>query len=102
MTKLLLVLTDAHPSDSTEMPPEGRSPLKRSYDGAAATEDTAAAAADLRKKGIRTAAVFTGSHSHLEALKTIYGNHFVRIRHMEQLAQEAGTLLEQELIQWRG
>ena len=100
--RLLLVLTDAHPSDSTEMPPEGRSPLKHNYEGAAAIEDTAAAAADLRKKGIRIAAVFTGSHSHLEALKTIYGNHFVRIRHMEQLAQEAGTLLEQELIQWRG
>ena len=100
--RLVLVLTDAHPSDSTEMPPEGRSPFKRAYEGLSAVEDTAAAAADLRKKGIRLAAVFTGSHSHLEALKTIYGNHFVRIRHMEQLAQEAGTLLEQELIQWRG
>ena len=57
---LLLILTDANPDDSHRIPPNGKNPISREYDGKAGVEDTADEVRDLRRRGIRVAAIFMG------------------------------------------
>lgn len=91
-TRLMLVLTDANPNDST---PVGRDGLRSSaeYEGIIAVKDTEEAVIDLKDKGIRTGAVFHGNPAHLCNAQQIYGNDYVQIRNVNQLARGAGTLL---------
>ena len=56
--RILLVMTDAHPNDSTPLPPEEGSVFRREYDGAAAVGDTARAVSDIKADGVSVAAVY--------------------------------------------
>ena len=94
---LLLVLTDASPNDSHKIPPSGRFPLSRDYDGPAAVQDTAAQVRSLRQQGVRVAAVFMGENSSIPAAERIYGKNLARIRGMDQLARAAGQLIQHEI-----
>ena len=96
---LLLVLTDASPDDSHRILPSGSIPLSREYDGQAGIDDTAAQVRALRQKGVRVAAIFMGESSSVPAARTIYGRDMVRIRRMDQLAQAAGTLIQEQIRQ---
>ena len=97
---LLLVLTDASPSDAEPFSENGK-PGSRLYEGIPAVEDAGLAAAALRRDGILTAAVFHGSSSHMENVSRIYGKEYVRIRNIGHLA--AGFLdLIQMLLQEQG
>ena len=91
--RLLIVLTDANPIDSTVMPPEEGSIFNREYDGIAALKDTIEAVNELEKKGIYVAAIYTGPSTHLQSAHEIYQNRFVRIQKMEQLANGVSELL---------
>ena len=95
--RLLIVLTDANPIDSTIMPPEEGSIFNREYDGIAALKDTIEAVNELEKKGIYVAAIYTGPSTHLHAAHEIYQNRFVRIQKMEQLANGVSELLNMSL-----
>ena len=95
--RILIVLTDANPIDSTNMPPEEGSIFNREYDGIAALKDTIEAVNELEKKGIYVAAIYTGPSTHLNAAHEIYQNRFVRIQKMEQLANGVSELLNQAL-----
>jgi nitric oxide reductase activation protein len=95
--QLLIVLTDACPNDDMPalMDPSGRA-LKE-YEGVTAVSDTEKAVHDLREAGIRTAAVFFGSVSHLENVQQIYGKEYVRIRKLNRIADAAQDLIRMTL-----
>lgn len=95
--RILLILTDASPSDSTRMPPEQGSPFMREYDNYAAVADTAQAVKELRQSGVHVGAIFTGVSTHVENVRTIFGKQFVRVQQVDQLARAAGALLQMTL-----
>ena len=90
--RMLLILTDASPNDSTPAAGEGLR-LSREYEGAAAVKAAEDAVRELRSQGIRVGAVFHGNTSHLDDLHQIYGHTCIRIRKIPQLAQGVSDLL---------
>ncbi len=90
--RILLVLTDASPNDSTPLAGEGLI-LPREYEGAAAVKAAEDAVRALRSDGLRVGAVFHGSTAHLENVNQIYGHAYVRIQKASQLAQGVSSLL---------
>ena len=98
---VLFVLTDANPDDSTHIPGEGTH-LDEEYEGAAAVRDTADAVHDLRKKKIRTLALYLGSTAHVDNLHLIYGNTDTAVRNLETLSSRVADLLSGALTQADG
>ena len=99
---LLLVLTDASPNDSHKILPSGSIPLSRDYDGQPGIDDTATQVRALRRRGIRVAAVFLGENASVPAANAIYGRDLARIRRMDELAQAAGRLIQDEIRELSG
>lgn len=97
MKRILLVLTDANPNDSVPIPPGKEGFLSREYEGSVAVQDAADAVRRLRKSGVKTGAVYYGSSSHLDAVHQIYGQEYVRILNLNQLAEAVGSLLKRSL-----
>ncbi len=95
--RILLVLTDASPNDSTPIPPSDGGFMKHEYEGAEAVADTAAAVKKLREDDIRTSAVFYGSTMNIGNLHQIYGSEYVRIVNMRQLPDAVSELLMRDL-----
>ena len=90
--RILLVLTDGSPNDSTPLPSAGLL-LEREYEGEAAVSSAQEAVKRLRETGVRVGAVFHGNTSHLENVHRIYGHAYVRIQKANQLAQGVSDLL---------
>ena len=90
--RLLLILTDASPNDTV-----AGSAFGKNYDGATAVDDAAAAVKSLRADGIRTAAVFHGSASHLENVYRIYGKEYIRVFSLQQFSGSVTDLLQMVL-----
>ena len=99
---LLLLLTDASPDDSHKIPPSGKIPLSRDYDGKAGIDDTAEEVRALRAQCVRVAAVFMGENTSVPAANAIYGRDLARIRRMDQLAAAAGRLIQDEIRELSG
>lgn len=100
--RILLVLTDASPSDSRRIPPGGEYPLGHDYDGAPAVTDAAREARALARRGLRVGAVFMGPSANVPAAEKIYGKSLARIRSMDQLAGAAGGLIQNEIRELEG
>ena len=92
--RVLLVLTDAGPNDSTRNPPRGKDVFAHEYESEAAVEATTAAVRELRRQGLFIGAIYYGSNTNLESLHRIYGQEAVRIRSLEQIAGAASDLLQ--------
>ena len=90
--RILLVLTDGSPNDSTPLPSSGLL-MEREYEGEAAVKSAQDAVKRLRGNGVRVGAVFHGNTSHLENVHRIYGHAYVRIQKANQLAQGVSDLL---------
>ena len=90
--RILLVLTDGSPNDSTPIPAEGLL-LSREYEGEAAVAAAEEAVRRLRASGVRVGAVFHGNTGHLENVHRIYGHAYVRIQKANQLAQGVSDLM---------
>lgn len=90
--RILLVLTDASPNDSTPFAAAGTL-IPREYEGADAVKAAEDAVRALRAEGLRVGAVFHGSTAHLESAHQIYGHAYVRIQKAAQLAQGVSDLL---------
>ena len=90
--RILLVLTDGSPNDSTPLPSSGLL-MEREYEGEAAVKSAQDAVKRLRESGVRVGAVFHGNTSHLENIHRIYGHAYVRIQKANQLAQGVSDLL---------
>ncbi len=96
--RILLVLTDASPNDSMQVPPDENHLLAREYEGDLAVQDAAAAVRQLQRDGIRTAAIFFGAAAHLDNVHQIYGQNYVRIRSsLSQFSDAVGALLKRAL-----
>lgn len=95
--RILLVLTDASPNDSMQIPPDEKHVFAREYEGDLAVQDAAAAVRQLRADGIRTAAIFFGASTHLDHVHQIYGQNYVRIRSLSQFSDAVGALLKRAL-----
>lgn len=95
--RILLVLTDANPNDSTQIPPDADHMLPREYEGDVAVKDAAEGVKLLRKSGIRTAAIYFGPTTHLDNVHQIYGQDYVRIRSLSQFSDAVGMLLKRSL-----
>ncbi len=65
--------------------------------GVPAVGDAAREARALRAKGVRVGAVFMGPNLSLPAAEAIYGRSLARIRSMDQLAEAAGRLIQDEI-----
>ena len=89
---ILIVLTDASPDDSERIAAGGKYPIGTAYEGAAALEDTAEAAAEIRKSGILIYGLFLGRSDNIENLHRIYGKDQVRIHDISQFAKACGEL----------
>ena len=90
--RILLIMTDANPNDSTPAAAAGQF-LPREYEGAVAVKEAEKAVRQLRNRGIRVGAIFHGNTSHLADLHQIYGHSCVRIRKASQLAEGVSELL---------
>ena len=99
---LLVHLTDASPDDSHKVPPTGKIPLSRDYDGDLGIQDTAEEVRALRRLGIRVAAVFMGQTANLPNAQKIYDRDLAPIRKMDQLSAAAGKLIQQEIMELSG
>lgn len=95
--RIMLVMTDAHPNDSTPLPPEEGSILRREYDGPAAVEDTVQAVKAMRSEGVNVAAVYLGIAGNLGNLHTIYGREYVRVARIGELAAGISSLVQMTL-----
>ncbi|SFT73039.1 hypothetical protein SAMN02910356_01838 [Selenomonas sp. GACV-9] len=99
--QLLLVLTDANPSDELGLPLAGGL-MSRRYMDTPAIQDTAAAAKALRQQGIRLIGLVNSTvagEGVSSAAREIYGQQVARIERIEQLAAAVGRLIEQQVQQ---
>ena len=97
--RLLLVLTDANPSDEAGIPASGIGP-SRLYGGQAAQEDTAEAVKNLRKAGVKVLALVNSVFAEEMAedyARKIYGEDYIRLQDLSHLAQKVGDLLSAEI-----
>lgn len=95
--RILLLLTDAHPNDSVPLSPKVGRLFAKEYEGDEAVSDAQAAVRLLRSHGVRCGAVYYGSSSHLDDVHRIYGQQYVRIRSLDQLADGVAQLLLRNL-----
>jgi hypothetical protein len=102
--QLLLVLTDANPSDELGLPGKGKFMSQR-YMADAAIEDTAAAARQLRRQGVRLIglvnSVLPGEVTGM-AVQAIYGQDAARSENIGQLAAVVSGLIERQIQQSSG
>lgn len=97
--RLMLVLTDAYPSDETDIPSHGMHPSRR-YLQEAAVKDTAEAVRELRRQGIKVVGIVNSVFSEgivENYAKQIYGSNYARIAKIRQIADVVGELLEKEI-----
>ena len=99
---LLILLTDASPDDSHKVPPTGKIPLSRDYDGDLGVQDTAQEVRALRHQGFRVAAVFMGQNANFPNAQQIYGRDLAPIHKMDQLSAAAGKLIQSEIMELSG
>ena len=110
--RILIVLTDASPNDDRKLPPapgNGRPNgqlsghlLSRDYSEDAGVEDTAEEVRRLRKSGTQVMAILNGSDGDTRAARKIYGNDFVRIEDIKQMAGAVGALLQKKIADLSG
>ena len=98
-TRILLVLTDASPNDSTQMPPKEGGHFPREYEGDEPVRDARGAVNALTAGGVHTGALFYGATSHLEQVHQIYGQQYVRVKTLSQLRDAVSELLRRILAQ---
>lgn len=95
--RILLIMTDAAPNDSTRMPPVEGSVFMREYDNMEAVKDTAEAVKALRDEKIAVGAVYFGPNLHIDNVHAIYGEQYVRVSKVSQLADGISALLQKML-----
>ena len=95
--RILLIMTDAAPNDSTRMPAVEGSVFLREYDNMEAVKDTAESVKALREEKIAVGAVYFGPNLHIDNVHTIYGNQYVRVSKVSQLADGISVLLQKML-----
>lgn len=99
--RVLFILTDANPDDSTRIPGDGRFGLDQEYEGSTAVLDTAEEVRRLRLQGVHTVAVYLGSTAYADNVHLIYGTEYVTVRNIALLSSRIGTLLQKTLTEMK-
>lgn len=97
--RLLLILTDANPSDEAGIP-WGLGPAQL-YGGKEAMADTAASVRDLRKQGVKVMALVNSVFAEELAedwAKEIYREDYIRLQDLQALAEKVGDMLAREIV----
>lgn len=97
--QLLLVLTDASPSDMLDIPSTGGL-MSRRYMERPAVADTAVAAKRLRQHGVRLVGLINSvlpESSYQDAVQEIYGKDAARIEKIGKLADAVAGLIERQI-----
>ena len=97
--RILLILTDAMPSDSRKAYLEHSVLHGKDYRDELAVEDTRNAVLRLRADGISVAAIFWGGDYAIPVLRRIYGDSFIRIKQIQQFPDAVSGLLMKMLDQ---
>ncbi|MDD6351887.1 MAG: hypothetical protein PUG16_05770 [Lachnospiraceae bacterium] len=95
---ILLVMTDANPSDSTQVPAQGKDVFKHNYGNEEGVSDTEEAVKKLRQEGLTLGAIYTGPNLYVKNVKRIYRSDFVRIQKVDQLAGGVSRLIQELLV----
>lgn len=95
---VVLVLTDAHPSDDLDLPLVG-SAIGRHYMGRPAVEDAAAGSRELRASGVRLVGLINSvvREAADTAAREIYGASCARIEQIDDLARVVAVQLERQI-----
>lgn len=97
--RIVLILTDAMPSDSRKAWLENSLLHGKDYREELAVEDTRDAIRSLRSDGIFVAAIFWGGDYAVSSLRRIYGDSFIRIKQIQQFPDAVSGLLMRMLDQ---
>ena len=97
--RIVLILTDAMPSDSRKAWLENSLFHGKDYREELAVEDTRDAIRSLRSDGIFVAAIFWGGDYAISSLRRIYGDSFIRIKQIQQFPDAVSGLLMRMLDQ---
>ena len=97
--RIVLILTDAMPSDSRKAWLENSLFHGKDYREELAVEDTHDAIRSLRSDGISVAAIFWGGDYAISGLRRIYGDSFIRIKQIQQFPDAVSSLLMRMLDQ---
>ena len=96
---LLLILTDACPSDDHALSRKGLH-LNQTYGGEEAAEDTAEAVKELKKQGFKVLALVNSvlaADLAEDFARRIYGGSYLRLQELDRLAATVGGLLAGEI-----
>lgn len=94
--KLLIVLSDASPSDD-RCAKDGPFYRNREYTDSVGIADTAGEIHRLRQQGIQVLGVFMGIEKDIPAAREIFGRDFVRIQDIGHFAESVGNLIIRSL-----
>ena len=97
--RIVLILTDAMPSDSRKAWLENSLLHGKDYREELAVEDTRDAIRSLRADSISVAAIFWGGDYAISSLRRIYGDSFIRIKQIQQFPDAVSGLLMRMLDQ---
>lgn len=95
--KILIVLSDGKPNDTSVIRRNAAFGNAKDYVGKKAIDDTAFAVRKARMSGISVLGVFTGELEDLETEKLIYGKDFAYINNIERFSDIVGLYLKRHI-----
>mgnify|MGYP001207976560 CR=1 FL=1 len=92
--RILIMFTDAQPNDDHSMTSESKTIVRHDYSEARAVADTAAEVNALRQEGIKVIGLINDeTNGSLGSAQKIFGKDYVRIKHLDRMADSIGDLL---------
>ena len=91
---LCLILTDANPQDLKPLITKGFR-LNKTYQDQAGIEDAKKNINDLRKKGLKIAAIISGDHT--DNAREIYRSDFIKIDKVSSIARACGKFIKKQI-----
>lgn len=91
---LSLILTDANPQDLKDLITDGFK-FNKPYQDEVGLDDTKKNLADLRRRGLKIAAIISGDHT--ENAKTLYRSCFIKIDQPTAIASACGKFIKKQI-----
>ena len=91
---LSLILTDANPQDLKDLITDGFK-FNKPYQDEVGLDDTKKNLADLRRRGLKIAAIISGDHT--ENAKTLYRSSFIKIDQPTAIASACGKFIKKQI-----
>jgi hypothetical protein len=92
--RILIMFTDAAPNDDRSMTSDNNNFARHDYSESRAVADTAAEVDALKQEGIKVIGLINDeTNGSLTSAKKIFGKDYVRIKHLDKMADSIGDLL---------